>query len=154
MQLENGEGFPAAAPGALPLESFETLLSKEIERSRRYYRGFGLMRLLPLTPGQAESVDSTYGAGADVPPVWLDVVPRLMRRADVVARAPEGGLYILLPETPASGMPAVSRRLAEALSETERTASEPAVVPLISEAAYPRDGETTGDLLGALEAIA
>lgn len=166
------------APAELPIESFEQLLDKEIERSRRYYRGFGLVRLRPQPQVEAAGAAAPEGATADgggrrgarsgprraaepgaqheppreggIPTRWLDVIPRIMRRADLLVRAPGEGLYILLPETPASGIPAVSRRLEEALSPRDPS-TRPA--PRISQAAYPRDGETAGELLGALAEV-
>jgi hypothetical protein len=119
----------------MPLESFETILGKEIERSRRYYRGFGIMRVRAAVERATE---------------WQRIVPGIVRRADLVAADPAGTLYILLPETPASGMPAVTRRLEEALAQSDVFTPPEGVTPEISQAAYPRDGETAGELLGAL----
>ncbi len=123
-----GAGRPAEPEPAAP--SFTALLSQEIERSRRYYRGFGLLRVRWTSAHSGTAL--------------LDATARAVRRADLVAPAPGGGLYVLLPETPASGMAVVSRRLEEELRRAWKRPLQ------IEQAAYPRDGETPGELLGAL----
>jgi hypothetical protein len=149
---------PAAA---LPVESFSTLLSKEIERSRRYYRGFALMRVEwagerrpERTRSRAVASEKTLGAPAPQDPgpaEWMQALSQSLRRADVLARAPEGALYILLPETPASGIGVVRRRIEDLLSGAGCDAvGREESAPVILEAAYPRDGETPGELLEAL----
>jgi hypothetical protein len=142
-------GVPVAdAPNAprppseagIPSGGFTTLLSKEIERSRRYYRGFGLLRVRWASARRARVRGGGESAAAEA-------VARSLRRADLVAPAPGGGLFILLPETPASGVPVVSRRVEEVLARA-RAGEESS--PQVSQAAYPRDGESAGELLSAV----
>ena len=136
--LSDETGGAETAP-ALPSASFGPLLAKEIERSRRYYRGFGLLRVRPAERPSGEGPQRQ----------WVEAVTRSVRRADLLALAPGGGFYILLPETPASGVPTVSRRIEKALGQAPGLGAErPPVV--ITHAAYPRDGETAGELLEAL----
>jgi hypothetical protein len=143
---------PAGSPPelALPSESFSTLLVKEIERSRRYYRGFGLVRVR-WNPARTEQdrfdgrrEPASRPTERGLVALLVEAVARTVRRADVVAPAPSGGLYVLLPETPASGIPVVSRRIGEVLQSQSPQLLE------IGQAAYPRDGETSGELLEAL----
>lgn len=129
---QDGPGHPPD-PSSL---DFWHLLQKEVERSRRYYRSFGLVRL-----------DATDGPSAATNPVareWTRRVSELLRRADVVAAAPHGVLYILLPETPPSTLPLIARRLREALQGSAGAA------PVIRQAAFPRDGDSAPELLGSL----
>jgi hypothetical protein len=74
-------------------------------------------------------------------------VARSLRAADLVTSAPGGGLFVLLPETPASAIAVVSRRIGDVLAGAGSLAS-PALE--IREAAFPRDGETPAELLDAL----
>lgn len=99
--------------------------------------------------GAAAAEDEAPGE-AGVPAEWLKSISLLLRRADILAHEPEGGLFVLLPETPASGVAVVSRRLEEALAQGETRGSVTGPAPAICQAAYPRDGETAGELLSAL----
>jgi hypothetical protein len=154
------ESGQSPLPDVLTVESFGPVLAKEVERARRYYRGFGLMcvrleRPEPPAGGatwaaEAREAGKPRTAGGAIPARWLKSICRVVRRADLVARAPGGGVYILLPETPASGIAHVNRRLEEVLAQGDAF-SEPARASLlISQAAYPRDGETPDELLDAL----
>lgn len=157
---DESAGAGAGAVSAFPTESFGILLAKEIQRSRRYYRGFGLLRVRAGSRPepradrerrrQAHLADVAGVGTEDVPPEWIEAIPRMLRSADVVARAPEGGLYVLLPETPASGVPAITRRLEDALGASQPPPAPGSSAPVIRHAAYPRDGETAGELLEAL----
>lgn len=153
------EAGPPPEPGRGPRAaflpvSFATLLSKEIERSRRYYRGFGLVRVSwpaasrPARP-RPERVratsDTAEPAGEGGP--LVEAVARSLRRADLVTSAPGEGLFVLLPETPASAIAVVSRRIGEVLGRVDPFAPH---APEIREAAFPRDGETPAELIDAL----
>lgn len=113
---------------------FWHLLEKEVERSRRYYRSFGLVRLDAAGDGSRRAI----------PLEWARRVTALLRRADVVTPTPTGVLYILLPETPPSTLPLIARRIRDALGPISGTS------PQIRQAAFPRDGDSAPELLGAL----
>jgi hypothetical protein len=146
---------PRRGPHAafLPV-SFATLLSKELERSRRYYKGFGLVRVswppgsrpTRSRPERGRGAVSASGARREDAPL-AEAVARSLRAADLVTSAPGGGLFVLLPETPASAIAVVSRRIGDVLAGAGSLAS-PALE--IREAAFPRDGETPAELLDAL----
>jgi hypothetical protein len=125
--------------GAEPVD-FWYLLHKEVERSRRYYRSFGLVRVDASGPS---------AGGGSVPGDWLELVPQLLRRADLVAPAANGVLYVLLPETPASCLPVIARRVREALQTRSSAAAH--AMPRVWHAAFPRDGDTGVELLGSLQ---
>lgn len=99
--------------------------------------------------GAAAAEDDAPGE-AGVAAEWLKSISPLLRRADILAHEPAGDLFILLPETPASGVAVVSLRLEEALAQGETPGTAAGPPPAICQAAYPRDGETAGELLSAL----
>jgi hypothetical protein len=147
---EPGRGPPAAF---LPV-SFATLLSKEIERSRRYYRGFGLVRVswpsasrpARIHPERQRATSEASGTSPESATL-AEAVARSLRRADLITSGPGGGLFVLLPETPASAIGVVSRRIEDVLGRARAGSPQR---PEIREAAFPRDGETPDALIEAL----
>ncbi|MFN2433565.1 MAG: hypothetical protein ABR599_12270 [Gemmatimonadota bacterium] len=138
-----------------PPAAFERLLEKEVERSRRYYRAFALVLVEPAGRGPSPSLVGPApapppGHEERAPDDWVARIPSVLRRADVVQAVPGGAVYVLLPETPASCLPIVTRRVEKALVTAGAAASHREGGIVLRQAAFPRDGDTARDLLRAL----
>jgi diguanylate cyclase (GGDEF)-like protein len=134
---------------AYNLSYFTDYAAKEIYKARRYGRYFSLLTFsvdnlpqLRMRLGVAEARRATRGV--------IRALSRLIRDADVLAKASDSELYLLLPETDFFGsLMFVRRALAAAREEPDVQAVE-ARLPLslvAGASTFPKDGEDFDDLI-------
>ena len=133
---------------AYNLSYFTDYAAKEIYKARRYGRVFSLLTFsidnlpqLRLRLGPAEARRATRGV--------IRALSRLVRDADVLAKASDSELYLLLPETDFFGALMFGRRAVAAAREEPDVQQVEARLPLSlvsSAATFPQDGEDFDDL--------
>ena len=154
--LRNALRFSALERGGLRdrqsptynLSYFTDYAGKELYKSGRYARQFSLSILrfdnLELLRGQLSP--KLY---ADAVRSLMGVIAKLARDSDVVSRASENELYVILPETDRFGMMMFERRVEDAVRAFDERSDEtraPSVIAMGS-ATYPRDGQDFDELL-------
>jgi diguanylate cyclase (GGDEF)-like protein len=124
-------------------------LEYEIARHERHGRRFAVL-LLDLDG--FKEVNETYGhlEGDRVLREVGRVLSRTVRDQDTVARQGGDELSVLAPETAGDEVPALARRLQQALATL--TVGERALTATAGWAIYPEDGETTEALLASADA--
>lgn len=129
--------------GAYHLAAFVDHASKEAYRARRYGRAFTLMTWAVSGPERLIGRHGPEGLRRALRSV-VSALHKVSRDADVVARAGESELYVLLPETDHFGATAFARRARDAMG------AEPHLAELEAEfgfamdwgaATYPVDGD-------------
>ncbi len=133
---------------AYNLAYFADYAAKEAYKARRYGRVFSLLALrldglerLRDQLGPARAAQLARGVASSLAAV--------VRDSDVVARAAEDELYVLLPETDHLGAQIVGRRV-QAMVDAEgllESAGAPAVGLSLGSATFPRDGQDFDELL-------
>lgn len=131
----DSNGAPQYGPacegaGELPSPAvMERVAQRELERAERYRRVFSLV-LIELPAGDARE------------PALVSCLRATLRRHDAVGRFDDGGLLVVLPETPRGGAEACVRRL--------RQLAEPETGELqVGIASFPQDGQRWHELVRA-----
>jgi len=154
--LRNALRFSALERGGLrdrqsptySLSYFTDYAGKELYKAGRYARQFSVSILrfenLELLRGQLPPK-----AFADTLRSAISVVAKLARDSDVVSRASENELYMLLPETDRFGGIMFERRVEDAVRTFDERSDETRspVAIAIGSATYPRDGQDFDELL-------
>lgn len=134
------------------LSYFTDYAGKELYKAARYVRQFSvsILRFDNLEMLRDQLSPKVF---ADTLRALTGAVVKLARDSDVVARASENELYLLLPETDRFGMMMLERRIEEAVRAFDDSSDEhsgetrsPFVVALGS-ATFPRDGQDFDHLL-------
>jgi diguanylate cyclase (GGDEF)-like protein len=132
---------------------FMVALEREIERSRRYARGFCL---LMADLDDLKLLNDTYGhrIGDRALVGVANVIHEGVRRLDTAARLGGDEFVILLPETDPSGAQVVAEKIrlgvaAIALRDDDTSISVAVSVGLVS---WPDDGRTVDELMHAVDA--
>ena len=149
--LANARRFQAAdrrarletETGTYHLPFFVDHADKECHKARRYGRQFstGLIAVDNLDRARREAPRRLYRAGMNA---LAAAVCRAAREADILARADEGELQVLLPETDHFGARTFLRRATEEIARDATVRALERRVPLLLSmgiATYPRDGE-------------
>ncbi len=134
---------------AYNLSYFSDYASKEIYKARRYGRAFSLLTFsidnlaqIRLRLGAAEARRATRGI--------IRALSRIVRDSDVIAKASDGELYLLLPETDYFGALMFARRAAAAVREQPDVRAVEERLPLAfvgGAATFPKDGEDFDELV-------
>jgi len=135
---ERAERSPMQDPStsAYSFAYFVDLAGREIDLARRHARRFALATV---------DVRSPEGEGALDPQSAVELVLSAVRDTDVVARADERELLLLLPETGAKGARTLRRRIIERMQQQGRGLTE---LPMrVGTASFPFDGEDLSRLL-------
>ena len=128
---------------AYNLAYFTDVATKEVDKARRYGRGFSLLSFaldgLPHLRARAGTEQARAVVRATT-----RALGRVLRESDVLAKVAEQEFFLLLPETDAFGAQVFLRRaLAAAREAPELRAVEGAVALQLTggAASFPRDGE-------------
>jgi diguanylate cyclase (GGDEF)-like protein len=129
--------------GTYNLPYFADHAAKEFHKARRYGRQFsiGLVAVDNLEEARRVAPREIFVAGTRA---LAGAVGRAAREADVLARAAENELQVLLPETDHFGARTFLRRATEEIARDPAVAALEHRVPLLLSmgiATYPRDGE-------------
>ena len=134
---------------AYNLAYFTDLATKEMDKARRYGRGFSLLLFSLDNLGALKSRFGPDEARAAIREV-IRVFARVLRDSDVLARVSDQEFYLLLPETDAFGAVVFTRRALEAVRTAEEIQALEARAPLslmAGASTYPRDGEDFDELV-------
>ncbi len=150
-ELEDHLRQLAARDGLTGLANYRTLvdvLDSEIRRSQRTGREFALV-LFDLD--NLKSINDRYGhlTGNEALCRLADALSICCRDIDTAARFGGDEFALVLPETAATSANLVAQRICENLALDGRGIKLSAS---IGTAAYPQDGESIGELLGAADA--
>jgi diguanylate cyclase (GGDEF)-like protein len=134
---------------AYNLAYFVDYTSKELTKARRYGRVFSLLH---LGLDALDAFRSAHGAdaAAGLARATVGALSGVVRDSDIVAKAAENELYVLLPETDYLGALLVARRLREAFAADkvlEKAGAAGIVSVALGVATYPRDGQDVDELL-------
>lgn len=129
-QADSRTGLPGLA-------HVEQVAARELSRADRYRR---VLSLAVIEPPAGDDTEAGMAAAAEL-------IKRIMRQPDVLARLGPRRLAVLLPEAPAGGGAAFVRRV------EERAAADPRLAGLRGAAvAFPNDGRTWEALVRAAHA--
>jgi two-component system, cell cycle response regulator len=134
---------------AYNLAYFTDHASKEMDKARRYGRGFSLLLFSLDNLGSLKSRHGPEEARAATRAV-LRVLSTVLRDSDVLARVSDQEFFLLLPETDAFGATVFSRRALQAVREAPEVQALEARLPLslmAGASTFPRDGEDFDDLV-------
>ncbi len=136
---------------AYNLAYFIDYTSKELYKARRYGRVFSLLN---LGLDALDAFRSAHGtdAAAGLVRATVGALGGVVRDSDIVAKAAENELYVLLPETDYLGALLVARRLREAFAADEvleKAGAAGVVSVALGAATFPRDGQDVDELLHA-----
>jgi diguanylate cyclase (GGDEF)-like protein len=154
--LRNALRFSALERGGLRdrqsptynLSYFTDSAGKELYKAGRYGRQFSvsILRFDNLDPLRAQLAPKAF---SEMLRSLIGVVAKLARDSDVVSRASDIDLYLLLPETDRFGMMMLERRVEDAVRSFDERSDEtrsPVVIAMGS-ATYPNDGQDFDELL-------
>jgi two-component system cell cycle response regulator len=134
---------------AYNLAYFTDHASKEMDKARRYGRGFSLLLFSLDNLGSLKSRQGPEEARAATRAV-LKVLSTVLRDSDVLARVSDQEFFLLLPETDAFGATVFTRRALQAVREAPEVQAIEARLPLslmAGASTFPRDGEDFDDLV-------
>jgi two-component system, cell cycle response regulator len=134
---------------AYNLAYFTDLATKEMDKARRYARGFSLLLVSLDNLGSLKSRFGPDEARAATRAV-LRVLSTVLRDSDVLARVSDQEFYLLLPETDAFGAVVFTRRALQAVHESPEVQALEARLPLslvVGSGTFPRDGEDFDELV-------
>ena len=134
---------------AYNLAYFTDFASKEMDKARRYGRGFSLLLFSLDNLGSLRSRQGPDEARAATRAV-LRVLSTVLRDSDVLARVSDQEFFLLLPETDSFGAIVFSRRALQAVREAPEVQAIEARVPLslmAGAATFPKDGEDFDELV-------
>ncbi len=134
---------------AYNLAYFTDHATKEMDKARRYARGFSLLLFSLDNLGSLKSRFGPEEARAATRSV-LRVFSTVLRDSDVLARVSDQEFYLLLPETDAFGAVVFTRRALQALREAPEVQAVEARLPLslvVGASTFPRDGEDFDELV-------
>ncbi len=128
---------------AYNLAYFTDVATKEVDKARRYGRGFSLLSFaldgLPHLRARAGAEQARAVVRATT-----RALGRVLRESDVLAKVAEQEFFLLLPETDAFGAQVFLRRALAAAREAPELRSIEGAAPLQltgGAASFPRDGE-------------
>ena len=134
---------------AYNLAYFTDYASKEMDKARRYGRGFSLLLFSLDNLGTLRSRAGPEEARAATRAV-LRVFSSVLRDSDVLARVSDQEFYLLLPETDAFGAIVFTRRALQSVREAEEVQAIEAQLPLslvAGASTFPKDGEDFDELV-------
>jgi two-component system, cell cycle response regulator len=134
---------------AYNLAYFTDHASKEMDKARRYGRGFSLLLFSLDNLGSLKSRQGPEEARAATRAV-LRVLSTVLRDSDVLARVSDQEFFLLLPETDAFGATVFTRRALQAVREAPEVQAIEARLPLslmAGASTFPEDGEDFDDLV-------
>lgn len=148
-QLPPSLGLRDPDTDAYGLSFFVEYVTKELQRSMRYGRPFGLAT---LRVGGARELLREHGAAPirGLLRAILAAVARTARDVDVVARLEEDEFGVILPETDHFGALMFQRRAIAAVAEDAKVKELSANLPFsleVGAATHSRDGKTLDELL-------
>ena len=139
---------------AYNLAYFTDVATKEVDKARRYGRGFSLLSFaldgLPHLRARAGAEQARAAVRATT-----RALGRVLRESDVLAKVAEQEFLLLLPETDAFGAQVFLRRALAAAREAPELRAVDGAVPLQltgGAASFPRDGEDLDFLTEACRA--
>ena len=139
---------------AYNLAYFTDVATKELDKARRYGRGFSLLSFaldgLPHLRARAGAEQARAAVRATT-----RALGRVLRESDVLAKVAEQEFLLLLPETDAFGAQVFLRRALAAAREAPELRSVEGSTPLLltgGAASFPRDGEDLDFLIAACRA--
>lgn len=139
---------------AYNLAYFTDVATKEVDKARRYGRGFSLLSFalegLPNLRARAGGEQARTAVRATT-----RALGRVLRESDVLAKVAEQEFLLLLPETDAFGAQVFLRRALAAAREAPELRAVDGGVPLQltgGAASFPRDGEDLDFLTAACRA--
>jgi two-component system, cell cycle response regulator len=143
------QGLRDRDTGAYTLSYFSDYATKEAYKARRYNRSFSLLTFsLDNLPAIRQRAGPEAARAAQR--ATLKTITRIIRDADVVARATDQEFHVLLPETDYFGGLMFLRRALTTVHEEPEAKALAAKIPfgLVGGAAtFPRDGEDFDELL-------
>ncbi len=134
---------------AYNLAYFTDYASKEMDKARRYGRGFSLLLFSLDNLGSLRSRFGPEEARAATRAV-IRVLSTVLRDSDFLARVSDQEFYLLLPETDAFGAVVFIRRALQAVREAPDVQAIEAGLPLsltCGASTFPRDGEDFDELM-------
>ncbi len=143
------QGLRDRDTSAYNLSYFTDYASKEIDKARRYGRGFSLISLSIDHLSQARQRAGAAAARAAARAV-VRAISQRVRDSDVLAKANDQELYLLLPETDFFGATLFLRSALVAIAAEPEVLELEARVPLGitgGAASFPHDGEDFDELL-------
>jgi diguanylate cyclase (GGDEF)-like protein len=139
---------------AYNLAYFTDVATKEVDKARRYGRGFSLLSFaldgLPHLRARAGAEQARTAVRATT-----RALGRVLRESDVLAKVAEQEFLLLLPETDAFGAQVFLRRALAAAREAPELRAVEGAAPLLltgGAASFPRDGEDLDFLTAACRA--
>jgi two-component system cell cycle response regulator len=139
---------------AYNLAYFTDYASKEIDKARRYGRGFSLVVFgldgLPHLRARAGADQARAAVRA-----YTRALSRVLRESDVLARVAEQEFFLLLPETDAFGAQVFLRRALASVRDSAELRAVEQIAPVLVQggaASFPSDGEEFDILLGSCRA--
>jgi len=139
---------------AYNLAYFTDVATKELDKARRYGRGFSLLSFaldgLPHLRARAGAEQARAAVRATT-----RALGRVLRESDVLAKVAEQEFLLLLPETDAFGAQVFLRRALAAARDAPELRSVEGATPLLltgGAASFPRDGEDLDFLTAACRA--
>ncbi len=134
---------------AYNLAYFTDYASKEMDKARRYGRGFSLLLFSIDNLGSLRSRFGPDEARAATRAV-IRVFGSVLRDSDVLARVSEQEFYLLLPETDAFGAVVFTRRALQTVREAPEVQAVEAQLPLslvAGASTFPKDGDDFDELV-------
>lgn len=133
---------------------FQQVFSRELNRAKRYEKP---LAIIMMDVDDFKKFNDTYGHphGDKVLASMGDFLVEALRGSDLAFRYGGEEFIVLLPETDFQSAIQVAERLRELVEsksvQTLRGVAPHGVTVSVGVAAYPRDGETRGDLLKAVD---
>jgi ActR/RegA family two-component response regulator len=137
-EREGGSPMKDPTTSAYSFSYFVDIAGRENGLARRHSR--------PIARASIE-VDPSAGGSAFDARAAVELVLSAVRDTDVVARADEHELLLLLPETSSKGARALRRRVLERLQTLHRSSALPRLALRVGVASFPFDGEDLSRLL-------
>lgn len=137
-EREGGSPMKDPTTSAYSFSYFVDIAGREIDLARRHGRRFALASV---------EVDPTAAGLSFDARSAVELVLGAVRDTDVVARADEQELLLLLPETTTKGARTLRRRVLERLQTLHRAAALPRLALRVGVASFPFDGEDLSRLL-------
>ncbi len=134
---------------AYNLAYFTDYATKEMDKARRYGRGFSLLLFSIDNLGSLRSRFGPDEARAATRAV-IRVFSSVLRDSDVLARVSEQEFYLLLPETDAFGAVVFTRRALQTVREAPEVQAVEAQLPLslvAGASTFPKDGDDFDELV-------
>jgi DNA-binding NarL/FixJ family response regulator len=137
-EREGGSPMKDPNTSAYSFSYFVDIAGREIDLARRHGRRFALASV-EVEPGATDVALDSRAA--------VELVLGAVRDTDVVARADEHELLVLLPETSTKGSRTLRRRVLDRVQSQQRSSTQPKLPLRVGVASFPFDGEDLSRLL-------